>query len=199
MMNLKNLIFTKPTKILLKVREDVEVKGSLYNLASSVPELTEKLEAKPDLISIGIDPGKNFGMAIISKDTCAIMNGVLTDTKYNLREVAFWLANYWVNVTNPIFNVAVIEGASYGDRFGQVKLAEIRCGFSLGISENKIPVNIIAPKTPRKDVFGDGNTGAWDVWINLNHNAADALCLALYPFYTRRFYEETKIAPKLDG
>ena len=138
-----------------------------------------------DILSLrrvmGIDPGKNFGLAVIGQNKNIILNGVLDDSKIPLRECAFHFIKNMINIHEP--REVVIEGASYGDRFGQVKLAEIRCGFALGSTEAGVPVIIVPPKTPRKAVFGSGNTEAMDVWTTLNHNAADALCLALYPFY----------------
>jgi Holliday junction resolvasome RuvABC endonuclease subunit len=172
----------KQTKSQLKIN-DVYIKYSMTGFDDIPDELQDKLDSHPDLCSIGIDPGKNFGIAIVAKDGWSIMNGVLDDSTYTLREIAFWMAGHIVNDSDPKITIAVVEGASYGDRFGQVKLAEIRCGFALGISEKGIPVSIIAPKTPRKTVFGSGDIVAMDVWPTINHNAADALCLALYPFY----------------
>jgi len=146
-------------------------------------ELRRKLDARPDVFSIGIDPGKNFGVSLLRHDFSMIMNGVLDDSVYTLREMAFWMAQSLVQSTSPSLTVSIVEGASYGDRFGQVKLAEIRCGFELGFSELGLPVVIVAPKTPRKTVFGNGDIVAMDVWSQINHNASDALCLSLYPFY----------------
>ena len=173
-MNLSQLSFMKPMKMSQLIK-DVEIK------------YTEWFVGKPDFLKhytrkvIGIDPGKNFGAGIIINNNIIIRNGVLDDKKYPLRDIAFYYMQELCKEFEP--DVVVIEGASYGDRFGQVKLAEVRCGFALGASEKGFPVIIIAPKTPRKTVFGSGDKGAMDVWPTINHNAADALCLALYPLF----------------
>ena len=165
-------------------KNDVECKTPIVHVSVYPPELLNQLATRPGLVSLGIDPGKNFGLAIASYDGyIETMNGILNDKEYTLKEVAFWFIKDFLEKCGSAVRVVVVEGASYGDRFGQVKLAEVRAGFALGCSESGLPVTTVAPKTPRKVVFGDGNKGAWDVWMGLNHNASDALCLALYPFY----------------
>ena len=190
-MNLSRLSLTSPMKFQWKIKNDIEISGKvvLSDRGQQSIELLQHLN--PAMIGnvIAIDPGKNFGMAEIWKPfygteySITLHNGVLDDSKYPLREVAYWFIQHYVDNVGHKLDLAIVEGASYGDRFGQVKLAEVRCGFSLGLSEKGIPVTIVAPKTPRKAVFGNGNIGAGDVWTTLDHNAADALCLALYPFY----------------
>ena len=186
-MSLNQLVFRK-FKTNWMIKNDILVKGSQYVTEGGLPDdVWDKLvHAKPMSI-IGIDPGKNFGVAVVCSDgdnlALDVFNGRLDDINYPLREVAFWFIQNFITGFNPTLTASVIEGASYGDKFGQVKLAEARTGFALGCSELGLSVTTVAPKTPRKVVFGSGNTGAWDVWLTLNHNAADALCLALYPFY----------------
>lgn len=172
-MNLKSWTFSKPQRNKFQLLDGSIIKYSECELDGQHLDFIKK-----PFNVMGIDPGKNFGIALVGDGGVSVMNGVLDDSIKPLREVAM---HFIFEVMHPqLIDLAVIEGASYGDRFGQVKLAEIRCGFALGCSELKIPVLITAPKTPRKAVFGSGNIGAWDVWINLNHNAADALCLAMY-------------------
>ena len=170
-MNPNQLSFTKTSK--------VTYASKLGPVLVSECEI-ENLDFVPSIGVIGIDPGKNFGLVYIGPNGTRVMNGKFDDSVHPLREGAFHFIQSVCRLVHP--SLAILEGASYGDRFGQVKLAEVRCGFALGVSELGIPVEIVAPKSPRKVVFGSGDTVAMDVWVSLNHNASDALCLALYPY-----------------
>lgn len=185
MSNLSQLTFTKPEKVnhIFPTGETLAV-TSERKITSDHPVLYYSNRV------LAIDPGKNFGVAVVGRGKPAmVINGVLSEI-IPLREVAFTLSQVLCRQYSP--DMLVLEGASYGDRYGQVKLAEIRAGFAIGATEVGVEVKIVAPKTPRKVVFGSGDTQAMDVWVALNHNAADALCLALYPYYAEkgRAYDE---------
>lgn len=179
MSNLSQLTFTKPEKIsLIFPGGNPLAELSVRRMLSYHPSFSH------DLRVLAIDPGKNFGAAVLGRNQIPlVINGVLSNAQ-PLREVAFTLVKELIRMHFP--QILVLEGASYGDRYGQVKLAEIRAGFALGATEAGVEVKIVAPKTPRKVVFGSGDTQAMDVWVALNHNAADALCLALYPYYAEK-------------
>lgn len=156
--------------------EKSETKMKGVDILEPTPFINSRLRV------MGIDPGKYFGIAIVGGGgTGQVKWGKMDDSQIPLREVAYHLIQSQIEIYHP--DVVILEGASYGDRFGQVKLAEVRCGFALGVTERGIPIQILAPKTPRKTVFGHGDIGAWDVWVRLDHNGADALCLALYPIF----------------
>ena len=184
MSNLSQLTFKKPEKT-----EHFLPQSSVV-LTVRVIEGSHPAFMSPTRV-LAIDPGKNFGMAFVGDTDAVVFNGVLPDVGVPLREMAFNFIKMMCDIWSP--DILVLEGASYGDRYGQVKLAEVRCGFALGATEAGVEVKIVAPKTPRKVVFGSGDTQAMDVWATLNHNAADALCLALYPYYAEkgRSHEET--------
>jgi len=165
-----------------KIKETIKILGGEILLVKQTIEGIPFVSESP--LVLGVDPGKYFGMALIGRGKAILYSGVLDESEISLREAAFRFIRDVALVHQP--DVAVVEGASYNERYGQVKLAEIRCGFSLGLSEQDIPVSIVAPKKPRKVVFGNGDIEAMNVWVSLNHNAADALCLALMPHYDGR-------------
>lgn len=175
MTSLSQLTFTKPERI----RHEMGLHGEIVTVSSREIE-NQHPAIDYHTLSMAIDPGKHFGVAVIGRGHRLVGNGTLTEVR-PLREGAFMLARLLCEEYKP--DVVVLEGASYKDRYGQVKLAEIRAGFALGASDFGVPVMVVAPKSPRKVVFGSGDTQAMDVWATLNHNAADALCLALYPYY----------------
>lgn len=131
---------------------------------------------------VAIDPGVNFGMTIIDNKGLRIYNGTLIKQETSL-EYGYYAMHFIKDILsrhdeNTIF---VLEGAAYHKTFGQVGLADVRCGFYLGarcfLGEGSI--RIMAPMTARRLVFGSGKIQPMDVWAKLNHNAADSLSLAL--------------------
>jgi len=134
---------------------------------------------------VGIDPGANFGISILGEGMQPeVLNGEMPKGKhyeYGVRAYQMGQELYRVyHQRNPGPRISIIEGASYGDHFGQVGLAEIRFGFYLGLYASGADVTIVAPTSVRKTVFGSGKTQAMDVWASLNHNGADSLAIALY-------------------
>lgn len=145
-----------------------------------------RIPGRKILRGVGVDPGRNFGVAVLAGHEATIVSGKLP------KEDAKWL--YGVSaydlMANPLrFNIedtAVIEGAAYGKTFGQVDLGHCRMGFVLGLYYCGITVDIVPPATVRAQVLGSGKKGALEVWPELNHNAADALACALYAAGIRR-------------
>lgn len=76
---------------------------------------------------------------------------------------------------------AIIEGPSYGERYGQAKLAEMRITLALEILDSFYGhVRYSPPKSIRKIVFGDGKIVAKEIWKDLLlPDAADSLACAL--------------------
>ena len=139
------------------------------------------LPFQPDINVIGFDPGRNYGFTYIRKDGSAyIHNGTLSKSDYvsygkDLFHLACDVAEYFDNT------LTVIEGASYGDKYGQVGLAYMRFGLYLGsLMGGTAKVEIVAPRKINKQVFGSGKTNGKYTWTSIDHNAADSLVIALY-------------------
>jgi hypothetical protein len=133
----------------------------------------------------GIDPGVNFGVTVIEENKVFVFHGALMQDdkpgRYGL--IAYSFLNVLMSQFHHTMGRMVIEGAAYGAPFRQVELSEIRTGFylSAATSSGTIQrVEIKPPATIRKAVFDNGKTQAGDEWPTLNHNAADALAMALY-------------------
>jgi hypothetical protein len=129
-----------------------------------------------------IDPGVNFGIAVINDDHLWLGWGALMD-KVSHEE-------HGINAYDMTLDVIeyhdfdstckyVLEGAAFNKQFGQVGLSAVRQGFYMGLRMYSQPFELIPPMTARKKAFGDGRQQAGDLWPLLNHNAADALGLAL--------------------
>lgn len=132
--------------------------------------------------AVGVDPGVNFGMTVIDGPKVTAMWGKLKSTKtpglkgieaYDLMRLSTFLWDWEVPVT------AVVEGAAYSKYHKQVELEEVRFGFYLALHHLGFKVHILPPATIRKMVFGAGRTQAGDVYVKLNHNAADSVGAAL--------------------
>jgi len=133
-------------------------------------------------VVIGIDPGRNFGISIFGEGMePEVCHGTMPAGKhYEYGILAFRMGQDLCKRYGDEAKIAIIEGASYGDKFGQVGLAEIRFGFYLGLYAAGADVTIVAPTSVRKTVFGSGKTQAMDIWTSLNHNASDSLAILLY-------------------
>lgn len=154
--------------------------GSLKFMSSALPS------DRSNSLIVGIDPGRNFGMTIIQEDgTMLIVSGTMKKGNWNsYGEDAFRIGKILGTLYGG-YGQFYIEGASYGDLAGQVGLSQVRFGFYLGIwSTLKRPwlpcINIVPPATARKVAFGNGNFKAWELWPELNQNAADSIGIALY-------------------
>jgi hypothetical protein len=141
--------------------------------------------------SWGIDPGVNFGLTVIKENKVWVFHGSLISDPTPGRQglIAYKFLETIIRQFYHTNALLVIEGAAYGAPFRQVELSEIRTAFYLAASLTQpIPVSapffsdvvIKPPATIRKEVFGSGKTQAGDEFPLLNHNAADALSMALY-------------------
>lgn len=133
----------------------------------------------------GLDPGVNFGLTVIEENRVFVFHGSLNqDEKPGRRGLIAY--SFLQNISKSLNYIGarmVIEGASYGDQFGQVLLSEVRTGFYLGATTPPVimpHVEIKAPKAIRKAVTGSGDIRAKDEFPTLNINAADSLFMALY-------------------
>jgi len=144
----------------------------------------------PERTKFGIDPGTvNMGLAVLHPNSAQLYKIKmirLTKALDRMLEVQEMLTRCigWFGF-DPI---AIIEGASYGDKYRQVELAEQRAAMALWFHGFDVDVEIIPPSTIRKQVFGHGKTK--NPWSNLNDNLAAAIGCAYYPVNTSNISSE---------
>ena len=137
---------------------------------------------------LGLDPGtKNLGVASIYPNTIEeVMEANLYKIILSRDDDA---VERMLNVRTALSNIilwfkwrssAVIEGASFGNHYRQVELAEQRASIALWCYQRSMRVKIVPPKTIRKHAFGDGNMK--NPWDNLKDDVAAALGCALYGY-----------------
>jgi Holliday junction resolvasome RuvABC endonuclease subunit len=137
----------------------------------------------PKLMCVGIDPGTtNLGICVlwdqlkifdlyqikIERDADPIQR--IIDAQ-QIMSACVTSYPYTINVC--------IEGASFGDRFRQVELAEQRASIALWALNRKFKVSIVPPNTIRKKAFGSAKIKAHEVWTNIPQDCAAALSCAL--------------------
>lgn len=131
---------------------------------------------------VGIDPGRNFGLSIMSGNALTVYYGKLPSRKSPFNFLSGWdafhLSSQFVGVNRmPL----VVEGAAHEEDVGQVLLAEIRAGFYIGMAYfNQCKVELVPPTKVRKRVWGKGGFKGGYAWPLINPNAADAGACALY-------------------
>ena len=135
---------------------------------------------------IGVDPGINFGITLISTSVIEIMYGRLP----RLGEFAGMNSMHLIEKLGYEYDLAsydpknlhvYVEGAAYKSRYGQVELEQVRFGFVQGFSKfvHQDNIKYIPPSTARKKAFGSGKKSAKDLFVNINHNGADSIGVAL--------------------
>lgn len=140
-------------------------------------------------MAIGIDPGVNFGMTIINNEYVQVLYGKIPTSKvagqrginaYNYIIEQSSLKNIRT-VSRDILHdfIAVVEGAAYNDKHGQVLLEEVRFGFFFALYEIGFDVRILPPASIRKGALGHGRATGGDLWPSMNSNAADSIICAL--------------------
>lgn len=138
-------------------------------------------------LSVGIDPGVNFGLTIINMEYVQVMYGKLpTDKRPGYRGIAAYefIRSSVLKDFKPAPGVekfkAVVEGAAYSAQHGQVVLEEVRFGFFLALHHIGFDTIIIPPATIRKAVLGNGRASVAECYPTMNHNAADSIGIAMY-------------------
>lgn len=134
-------------------------------------------------VYIGIDPGTaNFGISTLYRgyvDTWKIhfkRKSNPVDRMLEVREILCKFLTFFGTRT-----YVTVEGASYGDVYRQVELAEVRAACIWWAVDHKIDVKIAQPSEIRKVVFGNGTIKGKEIWKNqLSGDAADALVCAYY-------------------
>lgn len=132
---------------------------------------------------IGIDPGTtNFGIASLYRgyvDTWKISFKRDKNPVERMLEARRILAKFLTFF--GVHTYVTVEGASYGDIYRQVELAEIRAACIWWAVERKIDVKIAQPSEIRKAVFGNGTIKGKEIWKkSLSGDAADALVCAYF-------------------
>lgn len=144
----------------------------------------------PDyFMSIGVDPGINFGISVLRKTTLDIFWGKLPHAdpfpgKEAIKLVKDLLSPWkgsliWKDVRSMFSSMVYVEGPSYNDSIGQPLLEQVRFGFVLGFESDGYRVRYIPPMTARKMTFGHGRKKGNEVWTTINQNAADSIPLAI--------------------
>jgi len=131
--------------------------------------------------AIGLDPGRNWGMGIVRKNVLTAYWGKFPEVEYPhdyFDVIGDFIAN-WLPPKVPA-KIVCVEGASFGEKFGQILLEDIRLSFVLAFKKRGFDVVLVPPKTARKVVLGGGNIKASEIWVSLNSNGADGACLGLY-------------------
>lgn len=119
--------------------------------------------------AIGVDPGsRNLGICIIHPTVETLIAYRVQVDKIN--DAVQRMANLQ-RITAEIIEryeiaraSAIIEGASYWMKYGQVELAEARGAIALMLYGMGIGVAIVPPRTIRKKVFGNGKIiNPWNI------------------------------------
>ena len=137
-------------------------------------------------IFFGFDPGTtHMGIAVL--DTCS-GNPECTLFQVNLERsddpvtrviTTGKILSYCVNWSCfPMY--ACIEGASFGDRYRQVELAEVRAAAMIWCERLEYKTRVIPPLVIRKELFGNGGIKADAVWTNVPADAANALACSYW-------------------
>ena len=146
------------------------------------------LEAPPFEVpdfGIGIDPGRNFGLAVVSPKggSLIVYYGYCHLSPNDDYATDGWTAFRLVEEllsTSPRALDAAVEGAAHSENVGQANLAYIREGFFLGLTASGHFAKMVAPNTARKSATGNGRVSMGDLLPTMNGNAADALGCALH-------------------
>ena len=146
---------------------------------NGVPIKTYGAKLPRRLEGIGIDPGRNFGVAALLGREAWVMVGQLP------KEEEQWLygvaAYDLMSAATSILEVdkVVVEGGFDGVP-GAVSLTYIRMGFVLGAYYMGKEVSIVAPTKLRKTVLGSGKKQGAGFITGLPDHGSDALIAALY-------------------
>lgn len=152
-------------------------------------------EFSSSLSVVGIDPGqRNMGLAFLMNGIASLYQiqvGGDSDSISRILNV--------MDVVNRVvsartdrqgIDLAGIEGPAPNMPFGQVPLAEARTAGIVSLMQNRAKrIELLAPPSWRKLVFGNGRLRAEEQWPMLKPDAASALGIA---WATLRLVEEEK-------
>jgi Holliday junction resolvasome RuvABC endonuclease subunit len=135
---------------------------------------------------VGIDPGTvNIGIADYRPDFGCYVYQIKTtrddDPVNRIKRIGKILTEILFNPLTYTNNIMIIEGSSFGARFRQVELGEMRAATMMwGVKYNFDPIKVVAPNSIRKQVFGSGKIKAHEVWEGLPNDALAALSAIYY-------------------
>ena len=184
-----------PNKLDLEAFEFKKVGQKEWELPSGVFSVTvmhSKIPGRRVLMGIGVDPGRNFGIATLDGREVWLLQGALPKEPAK-EKWRYGVSAYELMKRKELHygqGIAIVEGAAFKEPFGQSDLAHIRMGFVLGLYAAGFNVAIKAPATIRAGALGSGKLGGLEVWPELDHNAADALSIALYAAGLRKGEQE---------
>jgi hypothetical protein len=166
-------------------KQGYEVEGyTFHRLTLNGGELERVGLDLPLSAAVGLDPGVNFGLAAINFGKVDILYGKLpkreTYAEYGVAALQLikGLPLMFDAHTVPV----AVEGAAHSVKHGQANLSYVRMGFYIGFvqSGHIFKPEMVAINTARKAATGHGNRAMWSLIPQMDHNAADALGLALY-------------------
>jgi Holliday junction resolvasome RuvABC endonuclease subunit len=139
---------------------------------------------------IGVDPGTvNLGIALLDVPTASgeVYQATLHQIKFAQRAInTMGRLKAVQEVLNelhlPKFKKSVIiEGASYGDKYRQVELEDVRASALMWFDKHNSVCQVVAPNTIRKNAFGSAKVKAHEYWdcLKLYPDAAAALSCAV--------------------
>ena len=134
---------------------------------------------------LGFDPGTvNLGIAKTLQDEAIDLYELTLernkDAALRIMEIYFLMNDLKFDMNQSI---VVIEGASYGNQFRQVELAEMRAAITIWSRQRGArKVSIIPPNSLRKEVFGKATITAHDYWddTEIDRDALAALSCLYY-------------------
>lgn len=142
----------------------------------------------------GVDSGSvNLGISLLYSDSDGEDKAILwqiklvrDDNPINRILLARQIIQFTLNFHAKI-KLATIENAAYAKGFRQVELAEQRASIALSLINISCKVQMIAPMTIRKEVFGSGKIKAHEAWqlegIPKNKQPNDALAALSCAYY----------------
>ena len=161
----------------LKILKEFKLNDSITAFAVESPY------PRPDVIKYGIDPGTtNIGIAYVhpTPNVAVMLYQVKLERADTTLGRILAIQNALTQCRLLIRNDAraVVEGASYGNKYRQVELAEVRAAIVIWFYRYGVLTDVVPPKTIRKVVFGNGNIK--NPWENLPDDVAAALGCAFY-------------------
>lgn len=136
---------------------------------------------------VGIDPGSaNFGISILHGNNLFLFQ-VTTEVKslsnpmdkIMLVHTAGGMCMDYFSCKDYKDGIAVVEGSSYADRYGQAQLGESRATLSLLCFNKNLTVFILPPTRIRKLAFNNGRLKAEEVYKDVLDKKYKDACAAL--------------------
>jgi len=161
----------------MKILKQMEISDSITAFAVESPY------PRPKEIRYGIDPGTvNLGIAYVHPtpnvsvmlyqvklERADTMIGRILSARDALTQCRLLIQD---NAK------AIIEGAAFGNKYRQVEMAEVRAGIGMWFYHLGVEVQVVPPRTIRKNVFGSGKIK--NPWENIPDDVAAALGCAYY-------------------